>query len=358
MKTDYHSYVTGPDQSIRDAMTQMTRAKKGALAIVDMDNKLVGVITDGDIRRALLAGSLMTAPIGVFANTNPFFAATEAEALELAVQHQLVLIPVANQFLFVEGLLVLEEHGYVFCRPNTAPLQLKEHEILVVIPARGGSKRIPHKNLQRLNGQTLVARAVTAALEAFPDSVVLVSTDDEVIANEARNFGAIVPWLRPSNLAKDDTSTFEVLDHVGKWVVANAEKAPEILILLEPTAPLRRPFHLREAYNLFKDRNCDSVVSVNEIPHIFNPAEQLIIQNEKLVPFDQSKSLYTRTPRLDQKKTFVQNGLVYVLKLSNIFVHRNLYGNVCVPYITDSKYFSDIDEPHDLLLAELKLKQL
>ena len=139
-----------------------------------------------------------------------------------------------------------------------------------LIPARGGSKSIPRKNLVNLCGKPFLAYTCQAALECSSLSSVILSTDDEEIADVGKNLGVTVPFLRPAHLSSDTSSTVSVLQHALSYLEGQNITATA-LVLLQPTSPLRTSQHIQEAIDLFLKTGAESVVSLVEVPHQFNP---------------------------------------------------------------------------------------
>jgi N-acylneuraminate cytidylyltransferase/CMP-N,N'-diacetyllegionaminic acid synthase len=182
--------------------------------------------------------------------------------------------------------------------------------ICAVVPARGGSKGLPRKNLRLLNGRPLLAYAVDAGLNARLVDRVIVTTDDEEIAAVARACGAEVPFMRPSELAADDTPTAPVLQHVVRWLEDHAA-AVEGTVLLQPTSPLRRAHHVDAAIQLFRETGAGSVVSVCEVEHC--PYWMYRLEQDVLEPF-MSDAERNRARRQDLPALYRLNGAVYVTR--------------------------------------------
>lgn len=345
--------------SLREAMELMTRSRKGILLVLNEVNQLVGILSDGDVRRAILNKALMISPVSQLMNTDPIVENTVDAAIKLLVSKSLVIVPVVDKSKHLLAVVTEEGGAPKVFEMLQKPTNLhSERSMLIIIPARGGSKRIPHKNLQKVGGYSLVSRAISTAQEAFKNAHIVVSTDDPQIAKEAERMGVEVPWLRPSHLAMDKTSSFDVIDHALQWAIGSVLEKIDTVVLLEPTAPLRKSFHLVEALNILRSSNADSVVGVCEVPHVFHPDEILSIDNGLLKPFKMDKQMHTRALRDMQQKQYVQNGVVYMFKSETILKKRNMYGDTVVPYLVEWKYFADIDEPIDLITAEAKLKIL
>lgn len=352
-----HDILIPPEATLKAAMEQMTRSRKGILLVVNPGNRLLGVLSDGDVRRSLLQDALMGSPISQIMNTDPIVAHDKAEGNRLLDQKSLALVPVINKDRLLVS-IVYEESGQKRSLDLVAEGKTGQGDILIIIPARGGSKRIPQKNLQKIGGYSLVARAVRTARSAFDSANIIVSTDDTAIAKEAERNGARVPWLRPAELSTDATGTFAVIEHALQKAMEGGANYAAVL-LLEPTAPLRQPFHLIEAVRLLQSGDADSVVSVSELPHVFHPDELITVTNSgTLTPYIESAQMHTRRLRGQQKKVFVQNGIVYAFRPDTVIKKKNLYGDKSLPLPVDWKYFADIDEPVDLVSAEAKLKTL
>jgi CMP-N,N'-diacetyllegionaminic acid synthase len=226
--------------------------------------------------------------------------------------------------------------------------------IVAIIPARGGSKGIPRKNLVSLAGRPLIGFSIEAARSASCIDRVLVSTDDIEIAEVARALGADAPFLRPENLAGDAAPMLGVLQHAQAWLQAQGESV-EALVLLQPTSPFRTSRHIEEAVALFRSTQATSVVSVVEVPHQFNPVSVMKLSEQgALVSFIGDQALVTR--RQDKPKVYARNGPAVLVCHPNTLHAGALYGDRCVPYLMSEDDSLDIDAPRDLILAEQSLQ--
>jgi CMP-N,N'-diacetyllegionaminic acid synthase len=214
---------------------------------------------------------------------------------------------------------------------------------LGLIPARGGSKDIPRKNLAPLCGRPLLAWTVGAACAARSLDRVVVSTDSDEIAATARELGADV-LERPAELARDETPMRDVLLHALEEL-----GRPEVLVLLQPTSPLRRAQHVDEAVALLRESGADSIVSVVEVPHRYRPGSLMALEGERLVPLGE-----TPATRQGKPVVYARNGPA-VLALRAERIGSDLYGGDCRPYLMEPRDSIDVDEPFDLELAELLL---
>jgi CMP-N,N'-diacetyllegionaminic acid synthase len=223
---------------------------------------------------------------------------------------------------------------------------MAEADVRVVglIPARGGSKGIPGKNLAPLCERPLIAWTVGAACAARSLDRVVVSTDSDEIAATARELGADV-LERPAELARDETPMRDVLLHARDEL-----GRPEILVLLQPTSPLRRAQHVDEAVALLRETGADAVVSVVEVPHRYRPGSLMALEGDRLVPLGPAPAT-----RQEKPVVYARNGPA-VLVLRSERIGADLYGGDCRPYVMEPRDSIDVDEPFDLELAELLLR--
>ena len=233
--------------------------------------------------------------------------------------------------------------------------------ILGIIPARGGSKRIKNKNIRLFAGKPLKAWSIESALKSNSIDRVLVSTDSEEIAKIANEYGAEVPFLRPKELAEDTVATEPVVKHAYEWLIKNENYTADAIVLLMPTNPLRTYSHIDEGIRIFKEKNVDSVVSVNETPANHTPYWTITKdENNNPVMWDGSniKDIIPRSQDF-KKETYGRNDLVYVLKPKNLLEEKsNLYGEKVELYITDLLHDADINTEHEWKLTELQFKLL
>lgn len=222
-------------------------------------------------------------------------------------------------------------------------------DTLFVIPARGGSKGIKGKNIKPLGNKPLLHYSIEYARNFASDDQICVSTDDPAIANCAAEVGYFTKFLRPSSLATDKASTYDVLIHAISQYDPSRTKYQK-LILLQPTSPFREKRHLEEATELFRV-NTDMVVSVVESDA--NPYFSLFEEDSSGF-LKLSKGNGRFSCRQDAPKVFLLNGSIYIIKISSLFASRALtdFKNV-VKYEMHKKYSIDIDTPFDWLLAEL-----
>jgi CMP-N-acetylneuraminic acid synthetase/2-polyprenyl-3-methyl-5-hydroxy-6-metoxy-1,4-benzoquinol methylase len=217
-------------------------------------------------------------------------------------------------------------------------------KVLAVIPARGGSKGIPNKNLAIASGRPLLAYTADAARASRRLTRVVVSTDDGVIADTARRLGLEVPFMRPASLAADDTPMLPVLQH-AVTAMRNCGFVADAVVLLQPTSPLRRAEHIDAAVDLLERSGADSVVSVMEVPHQFNPVSVMRLDGDRLQPFIDGP-LVTR--RQDKPRVFARNGPAVVAVRTSVIEGGSLYGDDCRALVMSPSESLDIDGPADL----------
>ena len=224
---------------------------------------------------------------------------------------------------------------------------------LCVIPARGGSKSLPGKNLARLGGESLVHRAVRAARDSERCSRIVCSTDSDAIAAEAIGAGADAPFRRPAQLATDVSPTIDAVIHATGWVETERGRPVDLICILQPTSPLRTAEDLRAAIDLLLDSRppVDSVVSVCEVADA-HPAWLRKIEGGLLTPYFPDLKEPTRRQDLDSHPApYRRNGAIYVTRRDVVMIDRTVYGSRCLPYVMPDERSIDIDTETDLAVA-------
>jgi len=224
--------------------------------------------------------------------------------------------------------------------------------VLGIVPSRGGSKGIPRKNIRLLAGRPLLHYAVMAAQKSGVIDRLILSTDSEEIAQVGHHLGVEVPFLRPSELAQDDTPMLLVVEH-AVTKLEETDWSPEVVILLQPTAPLRRPEHIVKALTILRTTGCDSVVSVVEVPKHFSPHYVMKIQDGRLVNYLAEGQAITR--RQDAPAAYSRDGTVYVVWRKILMEDHSLYGTDCYPLILSAEESVNLDTLQDWVLAEQKI---
>ena len=230
--------------------------------------------------------------------------------------------------------------------------------ILGLIPARGGSKTIPRKNLALLAGRPLLAHTCEAALGSRSLSRVMLSTDDEEIAEIGRTCGVEVPFLRPSELGRDDTPSLIVAQHAVRWLMLHEGWQADVIVLLQPTSPLRRSEHIDEAIQSFDQAEADTVVSMVQVPHQFSPYSVMQVKDGCLLDFWQESLPFDRFRRQNVPALYARNGpAILASRVQVLLGSDSFYGKKIVPYVMSEEDSVDIDTPFDLRLAEWLLAQ-
>jgi CMP-N-acetylneuraminic acid synthetase len=232
-------------------------------------------------------------------------------------------------------------------------------ETLALIPARGGSKSIPRKNIKPLAGHPLIAYSIAAAKQSRLVTRVIVSTDDEGIAKLARQYDAETPFLRPAELAQDNTTDLPVFNHALDWLKNNESYQPEIVVQLRPTSPLRPPECIDQAIQILLDHpEADSVRGV--IPSGQNPYKMWRLdEHGQMVPLLNLAGVAEpfNAPRQELPSTYWQTGHIDAIRLSTILSKGSLSGKTIYPLFIDPRYAIDIDTLRDWQRAEWIIAQ-
>ena len=246
-------------------------------------------------------------------------------------------------------------------------------EVLALIPARGGSKSIPRKNILPLAGHPLIAYSIAAGLAAVTVTRTVVTTDDEEIADISRKYGAETPFLRPAELSQDDTPDLPVFEHALTWLVEQENYRPEIVVQLRPTSPFRRVWHVDLAvYRLLERPEADSVRTVCvpfqnpfkmwKIGHdgFMQPLAtkskpsmpEIIPESVEISPIETDFPEPYNMPRQFLPPVYWQTGYVDVTWSDTILVKKSMTGEHILPLIIDPSEWIDIDSSADWRRAE------
>ncbi len=225
---------------------------------------------------------------------------------------------------------------------------------LGLIVGRAGSKGIPNKNLRYLAGRPLLHYTIEPALKSGVIDRLVLSTDSEDLATLGRDLGVEVLFLRPSELAQDDTPMLPVLQHAVGFL-EQAGWASDALVLLQPTAPLRRPQHISEAVKLLDTLQYDSVVSVVEVPHHFSPDYVMRVSEGRLLPFLPEGEPLTR--RQEVRPAYCRDGTVYAVRRNVLMEDGSIYGANCHPLILSEQDSVTLDTLADWELAEARVRE-
>jgi CMP-N-acetylneuraminic acid synthetase len=226
-------------------------------------------------------------------------------------------------------------------------------EVLVLIPARGGSKSIPRKNIRSFAGHPLIAYSIAAGLAAETVTRVIVSTDDEEIGAVARRYGAEAPFLRPPDISGDQTPDLPVFQHALQWLDENEGYQPEIVVQLRPTSPFRRVHHIDQAvYRLIERPDADAVRTVC-VP-FQNPFKMWRITEDGLMRplIETSYREAYNMPRQALPEVYWQTGYVDAAWTDTILGKNSMTGDYILPLVINPSEWIDIDSPDDWRRAE------
>jgi YrbI family 3-deoxy-D-manno-octulosonate 8-phosphate phosphatase len=236
---------------------------------------------------------------------------------------------------------------------------VRDKEVLAIVPARGGSKGIPRKNIKLFAGHPLVAYSVAAGIQARSVGRTIVSTDDEEIAETARRYGAEVPFLRPASLAQDDTPDLSVFQHALRWLEENEGYRPDVVVQLRPTSPIRPPELVDRAVGLLLEHpDADSVRGV--VPAGQNPHKMWRIGADghmrPLLDVEGIAEPYN-APRQALPPVYWQTGHIDAIRTKTILEGGSMSGQVILPVLIDPRYTVDLDNLSDWQRAEWLVTQ-
>lgn len=224
--------------------------------------------------------------------------------------------------------------------------------VVALIPARGGSKGLPKKNIKQLNGKPLIAYTIKAALGARLLTRVIVSTDSNEIAAISKQYGAEVPYLRPSEIARDDTPDRPVYIHLINWLKENEDYAFEYLVLLRPTTPFKTPQLIDYCINkLQKNKTLTSIRTVTKAEGVYHPYWMFRAVNGTLEPFVKEVDETKYYQRQLLPPCYRLNGVVDVIATTCLEESAFPYGNNIGFVEVDEKDAIDIDTPFDFELC-------
>ena len=239
---------------------------------------------------------------------------------------------------------------------NKGDKMINIKKILAIIPARGGSKGLPGKNIKKLCGKPLINYTIEASLKSNTINRIIVSTDSPAIAEIAKKTGAEVPFIRPSHLATDNAKSIDVVLHIMDWFRENENYEPDVVALFQPTSPLTTAQQIDLAIDKFTmlgdESEFDSVVSVCETEH--SPYWASRYENGHLVPI--SEIDFKNKRRQELPITYRYNGAIYISSREKIYKNKDFLKNVA-PFFMEQKYSVDIDSKLDFKFAEFLLKE-
>lgn len=230
-------------------------------------------------------------------------------------------------------------------------------EILGIIPARGGSKGIPGKNLHPLAGRPLIAHTIEAALNSRLLTRTILSSDCPEIMAVARGLGLEAPFPRPAALADDDTPMLPVIRHALDTLRESEGYEPEYIVLLQPTSPLRQARHIDEALAKLLASDADSLVSVVKAPHQYAPTSVMVLEEgdrlRPYLPIDEARNLRQWKPTF-----YARNGAaIYAFTRQCLLERGSIYGETILAYVMNREDSVDVDEMLDLRICEMLLRE-
>lgn len=228
-------------------------------------------------------------------------------------------------------------------------------KILAIIPARKGSKRLPEKNIKLLLGKPLIAWTVEQACQCNYFDKVIISTDCEKIAKIGKYFGADVPFLRPAELSKDDSSSMDLVHHALNYYSLRGEIF-DIVVLLEPTSPLRKNQNLNQAMKLFIEKlsSYDSLISVGKIERELPSVIKKIDNRNILSAFLKKEETDNHKEKLE---AYFPYGVIYAVKVSMLSKDNTFYQEKSLPYIIERWQNFEIDDLVDFLCVEKMMEE-
>lgn len=222
-------------------------------------------------------------------------------------------------------------------------------DIASIIPARGGSKGIPRKNIKLLNGKPIISYSIEASISCNLIDGTFVSTEDSEIYEVSKSYGAEV-IKRPHELAEDTSSSIDVILHALDYLENNG-RLPDAFVLLQPTSPLRTSEDIKNAVELFDVSDCDSLVSVCKLNH--QALLNFSLENDYLV--QNTDENFFKSRRQDMPTYYNLNGAIYITTVEFIRENKSFYGKKTVPYIMPQERSVDLDTPFDFKFIEFLL---
>ena len=223
-------------------------------------------------------------------------------------------------------------------------------KVLAIIPARGGSKGVPRKNIKELSGKPLIAWTIEEALKAKGLTRVVVSTDDPDIKETALEWGAEVPFLRPEELATDKAKAIPVLQHAASFIREKGDSFDAVM-MLQPTSPMRLAKDIEASIEMMKkDPECSSVISVTGVGE-YHPARMKYLEEGVLIdpPFCED---YENQPRQELRPMYIRSGAIYLVKTGVLMERNSLKGRRSLGFVMPKERSVNIDAPFDFEMAE------
>ena len=231
---------------------------------------------------------------------------------------------------------------------------INDHRVIAIIPARAGSKGLPGKNICTLCGKPLIAWTIEKSKKSKYLDTVLVTTDSSEIATIAREYGAEVPFIRPAELANDNTPTLDVVYHALNYYRDVVKEEFDYVILLEPTSPLREDDDIDRMLQVLVNRSdqFDAIVSVGEVSE--HPSIMKRLVGDSMAPFYLDVAQTTR--RQDNASAYFPYGVAYIVKTAVLLEEKTFYPQRCMPFLIKRYQNYEIDDLYDFLCVENVMK--
>ena len=220
--------------------------------------------------------------------------------------------------------------------------------MLCIIPARGGSKRLPNKNILPFIGKPLIAHTIESALKSKSIHKLVISTDSDQIAEVCENFDIEIPFMRPKSLAKDNTSSREVFLYTIERLIKDYNEKIENFVVLQVTSPLRNSNDIDKAIQIFKDNNADSVLSMTKSNYPLHWAKK-ISTNNQIISCDPEINIQRGNPDF---YPYIPNGAIYVFNYKYFKMNEDYFSEKSYAYVMPNERSVDIDNLSDFNLAE------
>ncbi len=232
-----------------------------------------------------------------------------------------------------------------------------QKKFVAIIPARGGSKSLPRKNIRLLGGKPLIAYAIAAAKRSRFVGKVIVTTDDQEIAEIAKKWGAEAPFLRPATLAQDSTSMLPVIRHALEWLAEKENYQPDFVLMIQPTSPFIQTKQIDDLMNLIDHYSADSGITIVETPRPFHPYHIRHLTSDGFLEFDQSELHYRHPTRQSDPKRYAFANIYWFRR--DLFLKENkmeVGKRVGLPVEPATAH--DINDAFDWEIAEILLKKI